>query len=465
MKIFNTSLSDIARSNYLFLSLRFHEIANYLEENKNLLQNRVGDYFDIVSGYAFKSDDYDSEGIKLIRIGDITKDGEIILEETVRLPEDFEEKFKKYLLQQNDILIAMTGATIGKTGFLGILSEKLFLNQRVGALRIKSKNINAKFFYYLTKGNLFQKQIKINAMGKSQDNVSPFDILDIKIPYVRKTIQDETIEKIKPIEREIENLQAQIGAPTEPINRVFAREFGFDIEKFEELKKKKVFEVSLSSFAISNLLRMTTVFNNPANSFLRDFLRSREDFVDLKSILTRKIQRGKQPIYTEDGILVIKTKNIQKGNLDLSEPEFVSEEFYKLGSERAGIENLDLLLTSTGMGRGKFALYNYEEIAIADSHISIIRFDKEKVNPDFLNFYSQSILGIGQLKYLEVQIKGTPEIYEEQLKTFKVPVVDKDTQEKIIAEIQIEISDQNEIKRKVEEKRKEIDRIIEEVLK
>ena len=200
--------------------------------------------------------------------------------------------------------------------------------------------------------------------------------------------------------------------------------------------------------------------NKPSSNFIKLFLFKSSIF--LKDIIINKIERGKQPEYVDDGVKVIKTINIQDGKVIFDDVQYVSESFFEQNKEKAAIYTNDLLLTSTGMGRGKFALYEDEEFCFADSHISIIRFNQKLFMPNFLNYYCQSFLGTEQLKYIEIQIKGTPEIYEEQLNYFRIPNVSIFSQQKIIDEIKAELDKQEEIKQKIIYLRNQIDSIIEQ---
>lgn len=449
------SQETLVRSNYKTAILGI-EIKNHIQKSDNKFI-RLKEYFDIVSGFAFKSVDYEREGLPLIRIGDVGNDFDE--NNMVFLPEDYKEDYERFLLKKNDIVVSLTGDGKLKSDLI-LEDDKYLLNQRVGGLRAK-ENTNVLFFYYLINYySLTRKQFYWWSNGKTQLNISPFDFLKIKIPLIAKSKQDQIVIQIQPIEKKIKELKAQITPSQKIINKVFAGEFGFNLEKFEELKKSRCFEVDFSKIS-TPLIRSTVIQNKTSTNFLKSFLSKNSIF--LKDVVLKPIKRGKQPEYKEDGIKVIKTLNIQKGKITFEEVQFVSEKFLKDNEEKAGIYQNDLLLTSTGMGRGKFALYEDEEICFADSHISIIRFNQEKINPNFLNYYCQSFFGTEQLKYIEMHIKGTPEIYETQLNYFQIPNIFLKAQQKIVDEIKAELDKQEEIKSRIESERNKIDEIIKKI--
>src|SRR3989338_8129448 len=82
--------------------------------------------FKIIGGYAFSSDDFVDAGVPIIRIGDISG-GTISLDDCKRMPKEYALTKKNFLIEEKDVLIAMTGATIGKIGQVTKTSEKMLL--------------------------------------------------------------------------------------------------------------------------------------------------------------------------------------------------------------------------------------------------------------------------------------------------------------------------------------------------
>lgn len=403
-------------------------------------------------------------------IGNVSKEGDV---EPVKLnfderKEEEENYYKKIekgdiiKAKDNEILLSKVRPNLKKYIFIDKDNKDYFYTSAF--IHLVPKKLN-KILYYSFRTIFYENLISISRQGKGYPTLKEDDFYYLK--FDKKIIdkltesQDQIVAQIEPIEKKIKELKNQITPPQEIINKVFAREFGFDLEKFEELKREKFFEVDIAKI-ITPLIRSTVVQNSPSSNFLKSFFA--KNTIPLKNILEKSIQRGKQPEYIESGIKVIKTLNIQKGHIDFNEVQFVSEEFLNNNKEKAGIYQKDLLLTSTGMGRGKFALYDGEEICFADSHVSIIRFNKRRISPYFLNYYCQSFFGVAQLKYIEMQIKGTPEIYEAQLNYFQIPDISLKDQQKIVDEIKAELDAQETMNRKIESERNKIDEIIEKAV-
>jgi restriction endonuclease S subunit len=289
-----------------------------------------------------------------------------------------------------------------------------------------------------------------------------YDLRKIRIPIIPIEKQNEIVEKITPIEQEIKQLKESKKDVLDIINEVFTKKLKFNINLYNKKRDNKYHTINLSNIN-TPLLRITFVQNSKKSLYLKGFLK--DNTIYLKDIITKPIKRGKQPIYKKNGIKVIKTINIKNGEINFEQVEYVSKQFYSSNIEKAGVKKYDLLLSSTGMGRGKFALYTDDEPCFADSHISIIRFNYNYINPTFLNYYCQSFFGSEQLKYIEMQIKGTPEIYETQLNYFQIPLLKKEEQEKIVNEITKKLDEQKQIDKQIEEKQNEISELIENAIK
>ena len=145
----------------------------------------------IFSGYSFKSSEYSNEGIRIVRISDFDENG-LINKNIVR--QKYQEKFNKFEIYQNDILLAMTGGTVGKNTILQTLPERMFLNQRVA--NIRSYYIKHNFIYHFLNTpriyNLIQKQ-----KNSTNDNISLTDIQNFLVPLPPLSEQTRIVDKIE----------------------------------------------------------------------------------------------------------------------------------------------------------------------------------------------------------------------------------------------------------------------------
>ena len=139
------------------------------------------------NGYAFKSKDFVEYGHPVIKIKNI--DGKMVdVHNTNRISaNDVLKVNDKFKLHEGDLLIAMTGATVGKLGFVPYSNDACYLNQRVG--KIQSEYL---FFTFLAlSGTSGQKQILNFAGGAAQPNISGDQILAVKNIIPAKDILDK----------------------------------------------------------------------------------------------------------------------------------------------------------------------------------------------------------------------------------------------------------------------------------
>ena len=105
-----------------------------------------------------KAEDYQDEGIPYIRVLNLTWGTGLKLDNLVYISEEMNDRIKNSELRPNDILIAKTGATIGKTA---IVPESLPLSNttsHVGKITI-SPEYDAKYFFYVMTSFVVQRQI------------------------------------------------------------------------------------------------------------------------------------------------------------------------------------------------------------------------------------------------------------------------------------------------------------------
>ena len=151
----------------------------------------LGAYCDVKSGYAFKSDWWQDDGVKVIKIANI-KDLTIDFNDCSYVSTENAQKATQFSVVPGDILIAMTGATTGKFGIVPYIDFVPRVNQRVGKFFLGSEPLKKAPFLFAT---LLQKEVikqlqPDGETGSAQDNLSPDDIKNIPIIYPTNEIID-----------------------------------------------------------------------------------------------------------------------------------------------------------------------------------------------------------------------------------------------------------------------------------
>lgn len=133
---------------------------------------KLGEIADITPGFAFKSVDFGQKGEKVVKIKDIIPPIINLTDcEHVDLEKYDKSKLRRFLIKQNDFVVAMTGATIGKIGKLKV-DGHAYINQRVAKIDAK-EGFCADFVYYALCGDSFQLFVQNNIDSNSaQENIS-----------------------------------------------------------------------------------------------------------------------------------------------------------------------------------------------------------------------------------------------------------------------------------------------------
>ena len=161
----------------------------------------------LINGFAFKRDDFGENGVPVIRIGDV---GETIdLTSTNKYMGFASPILTQFVVRRGDILIAMTGATIGKFGVYGS-DEIAYLNQRVGILR--ATDIDRHYLSACLATRTFVAQMRLYAYGGAQPNIGAHEIGSIIIPVPPIEYQRPIVELLEKYDQRLISAQQAITA-------------------------------------------------------------------------------------------------------------------------------------------------------------------------------------------------------------------------------------------------------------
>ena len=188
----------------LFLDMFGDPVAN----PKSFVPGVLGDVCDLFNGYAFKSDDYvETSNTLNCRMSNIRPNGEFDIEYHPKyLPDKYAEEYKRFLLRDGDVIIAMTDMAsevkiLGVPTIVDTKGKAVLLNQRVGKLLLRdSVEIDIPFLRQM----LSQKYVKIFyqkfASGGVQINLGKNDLLSVPIVLPPLALQQTFATRIASIE-------------------------------------------------------------------------------------------------------------------------------------------------------------------------------------------------------------------------------------------------------------------------
>jgi type I restriction enzyme S subunit len=206
--------------------------AKAIEETEKIFQSALQEIFDkaekkwgkrklstvckVKNGFAFKSSDFSDQGIPLIRISNI-QDGEIKIQNSVKLPIEFLKKYQNFRVKKGDILIAMSGATTGKIGFYNLKTPAL-LNQRVGKFEADLSKIEKKYLKLVVER--ISNEILNKALGSAQPNISASQIENFEITLPPLSEQKKIVAYLDDLKEKIEKLKQLQQKQLEELNEL-----------------------------------------------------------------------------------------------------------------------------------------------------------------------------------------------------------------------------------------------------
>ncbi|MFZ2969971.1 MAG: hypothetical protein WA063_02380 [Minisyncoccia bacterium] len=408
-------------------------------------------------------------------IGNVSKEGDV---EPVKLnfndrKEEEENYYKKIekgdiiKAKENEILISKVRPNLKKYVFIDQNNKDYFYTSAF--IHLIPKKLN-KILYYSLRTIFYPNLIAISRQGKGYPTLKEDDFLYLK--FDKKVIdkllakQDQIVAQIEPIERKIKELKSKIAPAQGIINKVFAREFGFDLKKFEELKKIKNYYLDLSAFANNKDIRQSVKFHRGAGIFVIEQLKKITD-KKIKHFIAEPIVLGKgiSPAnYDDNGdYFYISMANIKNWKFESEDAKLISKE-YSSQNRNKTVAKGDILIARSGEGTiGKAALIDDEDLQGVFADFTMrIRF--KNYNSLFAYYYFRT----EYFQYLiEVNKKGlgnNTNIFPSQIQEFPMIDIPLKSQQKIVDEIKAELDKQDGMKKKIESERTKIDEIIEKAI-
>lgn len=336
---------------------------------------KLGDVCDLQNGFAFKSNLFKEDGLPILRISNIQEDI-ISLEKLVYFSEnDYSIDFERYKVHQNDLLIAMSGATTGKLGF-NQSGKTFYLNQRVGKF-LPHKTLNKKYLYYILSTKV-EENLNISR-GVAQPNLSTKQIKDIEFFLPPLSEQERIVAKLDAAFAEIDGTIEKAQA------------------KVKEIKKFK------------DSIRTSMLNNN-------DW----EDF-ELAEICTKITDGSHNPPkgVTFSDFLMLSSKNVFNDAINFEKPRFLKEEDYIKENKRTDVQEGDVLLTIVGtIGRCAVVNDSLKPFTLQRS-VAVLKPAHDLVLSRFLMYSLQDMLQILLQGARGVAQKG---IYLKSLRELKLKV-------------------------------------------
>ena len=155
---------------------------------------------------------YLDEGIPLFRSQNVTNDG-FLMDDIAFISEEVDESMKGTRVKPGDVLLNITGASIGRCFYTSDDFERGNVNQHVCIIRPKKNKVKPDYLHYCIISDKGQQQIDLTQTGANREGLAVEDIkgfmFDIPSLSVQQRIVDYLDEKLAKIDGRINVLEKQ----------------------------------------------------------------------------------------------------------------------------------------------------------------------------------------------------------------------------------------------------------------
>jgi type I restriction enzyme S subunit len=213
---------------------------------------KLGDVCEIINGYAFKSSQFTTDGVPVIKMGNISKDFalKINLNQQSYIAKNIANLYQDFYIYPNDLLITLTdmspsGEYLGTVAIYN-LAKPALLNQRVGKfINLDQEILDNNFLYYTLRSKDFRKYATLDDTGNLQKNTNPKYLYEYLIPLPplseQKRIAAILNEQMEAVEKARKATEAQLEA-AKALPAAYLRAV-FESEEANSWERRKLGEI------------------------------------------------------------------------------------------------------------------------------------------------------------------------------------------------------------------------------
>ena len=400
---------------------------------------RLSELGQLKNGYAFKSTDYTSTGVQVVRISDL-EDDRVESKDAVFSP--LKNELSPYIVENNSFLICMTGS-IGKMAWVrdGVVR---YLNQRVGMFIPNKKSEPAYLWHFLHTAHVINGWIR--AKTSTNGNIKTSDITELVVPLPPLAEQYRIVAKIEELLPYVDRY-AKAYEKLEQFNAKFPEDMKKSILQYaiqgklveqraeegtgEELYRQ--IQAEKQRLIKEGKIKKEKPLAEIAEDEIQFDIPESWKWVSVGSVCVN-IQYGSSQKSSATGkVPVLRMGNIQNGRLVWDKLVYTSddEEISKYP-----LQYNDLLFNRTNSKElvGKTAIYKSEFPAIYAGYL--VRVTPLLMCSDYLNYVMQSQFYWSYCQTVRSDAIGQSNINAEKLKRFVFPLPPFAEQKRIVAKLE-----------------------------
>ena len=420
--------------------------------------------------YGYNAPALEHGAIKMVRISDIQEN--CVLWDNVPYCQIEENDIDTYLLKVNDILFARTGGTVGKSFLVEEVPERAIYAGYLIRTRYSSL-LNPRYMKLFMESQLYWEQLKNGTIATAQPNCNGKTLAKMLLPIPPTKEQDRIVGKLTQLSSFLNNYtlcQERLNLLNEEIKEQLKKsilqeaiqgklvpqiaEEGTAQELLEQIKAEKqnlVKEGKLKKSALAT----SVIFRGDDNKYWE----KSEDgavcideeipfdipvnwaWVRLDDICSF-IHRGKSPKYSLiKKYPVVAQKCNQWSGFSIEKAKFIEPQSISSYKEEYILQDEDLMWNSTGLGTlGRMAIYykrlNPYELAVVDSHVTVIRPYKQYVVSEYLYYYFASNTVQSVIEDKSDGSTKQKELSTKTVKSYLVPLPPMEEQKRIVEKVE-----------------------------
>lgn len=203
------------------------------EEVTALLCNQVGEVFSrlakchkfrefgsfdphVTSGPRNWATHYQDSGFRFYRAQDVGRHGEVLADSKVFVTPPPSEQGRSAMLQHGDLMLVITGATVGRVTVYCNGLEPGFVSQHVGICRLPQDEIEPRFALWGLRGPTGQAQLLGQRYGQGKPGLNLANIRSLRLPFPPLGEQRRIVSELDALQAEVDLLKCvQAGAAAE----------------------------------------------------------------------------------------------------------------------------------------------------------------------------------------------------------------------------------------------------------
>ena len=375
-------------------------------------------------------------GPKYVRITDL-QDGQIKWE---TVPYCKCEQPEQYLLSENDLLFARTGATTGKTHLVRENPPSAVFASYLIRVR-PQKSINPEYLYSFFQSDLYWSQVSDKKEGSAQPNVNGQKLSNIQIPILDKQLQTAINEFLAVVRLRQDGFDKELPELPSPLTeqrRIVARieALAARVAAAQSLRRQaddltRLYEASIAK----SVFKLQLENNGTSSDNLPELPNKRRwarigDFAFVTKLAGFEFTKHVE--YSEFGeVPVIRAQNISKTGFKDGNYLYVKKDLVEL-LQRSRLQGGEILMVFVGAGIGNVGIAPKNKEFFLGPNVALIRIDENIVDNRYLYEFLKSAIGKSRSRgFSKVTAQGS--ISMSNIRDIQVPLPTLDEQRRIAA--------------------------------